>query len=205
MEDQEINIPESIANQISSLNGKDDSQLLLDKKIIVIDAAHGGIDSGAQIGANQEKKIVENIANKIKLLNGKGEFEIILLREDDSFIELSERVSRINKINPSLVISLHVDVSKNTNENGVHAYVSKENAFYEQSKESAKNIIDKISNEKLAKREVKDGPFYVLKHSKCPALLVEVGFLSNENDRTYLVTENGQNEIANKIFEFIKM
>ena len=178
---------------------------LNDKKTIVIDAGHGGKDIGAHIGTEQEKKIVENIANKINLLNGKDNVEIILLREDDSFIELSERVSKINKINPSLVISLHVNSSKNLNENGINAYVSKQNVFYEKSKESAKDLVDKISNEKLAKGEVKDANYFVLKNSKCPALLVEIGYLSNENDRTYLISENGQNEIANKIIEFIKI
>ncbi|MTH15093.1 M56/M15 family metallopeptidase [Flavobacterium sp. LC2016-01] len=175
------------------------------KKTIVIDAGHGGEDVGAQIGAEQEKKIVESIAKKISVLNGKDEIEIILLRNDDSFVELSERVAKINKINPSLVISLHVNSSQNLNTNGVNAYVSKKNAFYEKSKESAENLVDKISNEKLAKGEVKDANYYVLKNSKCPALIVEIGYLSNENDRNYLVSENGQNEIANKIVEFIKL
>lgn len=178
--------------------------LPLDKKIIVIDAGHGGNDNGAQIGAEQEKKIVENIANKINSLNKKGEIEIVLLRKDDRFIALSERVLEINKINPSLVISLHVDVSKNINENGVHAYVSKQNDFYEKSMESAKNLVDEVSNEKLAKGGVKDADSFIIKNSKCPALLIEIGYLSNENDRIYLASENGQNEIANKIFEFIK-
>ena len=177
---------------------------LNDKKIIVIDAGHGGKDFGAQIGGELEKKIVENIANKINLLNGKGEIEIVLLREDDSFIELSERVSKINKINPSLLISLHINASKNTNENGVNAYVSKQNDFYDKSMESAKNLVEKISNEKLAKGEVKDANFFVIKNSKCPALVLEVGYLSNEKDKTYITSENGQNEIANQIFEFIK-
>ena len=177
---------------------------LNDKKIIVIDAGHGGKDFGAQIGGELEKKIVENIANKIRLLNGKGEIEIVLLREDDSFIELSERVARINKINPSLLISLHINASKNLKENGVNAYVSKQNDFYDKSMESAKNLVDKISNEKLAKGEVKDANFFVIKNSKCPALLLEVGYLSNENDKTYITSESGQNEIANQIFEFIK-
>jgi len=175
------------------------------KKTIVIDAGHGGEDTGAQIGAEQEKKIVENIAKKISRLNSKDEIEIILLRNDDSFVELSERVSKINKINPSLVISLHVNSSENLNQNGVHAYVSKQNGFYEKSKESAENLVDKISSEKLARGEVKDANYYVLKNSKCPALLVEIGYLTNENDRNYLVSENGQSEIANKIVEFIKL
>ena len=177
---------------------------LNDKKIIVIDAGHGGKDFGAQIGEELEKKIVENIANKISLLNGKSEIEIVLLREDDSFIELSERVARINKINPSLLISLHINASKNLKENGVNAYVSKQNDFYDKSMETAKNLVEKISNEKLAKGEVKDANFFVIKNSKCPALLLEVGYLSNENDKTYITSESGQNEIANQIFEFIK-
>jgi len=178
---------------------------LSNKKTIIIDAGHGGKDFGAHIGDQQEKKIVENIANKINLLNGKNEIEIILLRKDDSFIELSERVSKINKINPSLVISLHVSSSQNLDENGVNAYVSKQNVFYEKSKENAKNLVDKISNEKLAKGKVKEADLFVLKNSKCPALLIEIGYLSNENDRVYLISENGQNEIANKIVEFIKI
>ncbi len=177
---------------------------LNNKKIIVIDAGHGGRDFGAQIGVEQEKKIVESIANKIGLLNSKGEIEIVLLRENDNFMELSERVSKINKINPSLLISLHLNASKNLNENGVNTYVSKQNIFYEKSVENAKSLIDKISNEKLAKGEVKDANFFVIKNSKCPALVLEIGYLSNENDKTYLTSENGQNEIANKIFEFIK-
>jgi N-acetylmuramoyl-L-alanine amidase len=177
---------------------------LNDKKIIVIDAGHGGKDFGAQIGVEQEKKIVESIANKISLLNRKGEIEIVLLREDDSFIELSERVSKINKINPSLLISLHLNASKNLNKNGVNAYVSKQNDFYNKSMKSAKSLVENISNEKLAKGHVKDANFFVIKNSKCPALLLEVGYLSNENDKTYLTSENGQDEIANKIFEFIK-
>ena len=177
---------------------------LNDKKIIVIDAGHGGKDFGAQIDAEQEKKIVQNIANKINSLNTKGEIEIVLLREDDSFIELSERVSKINKINPSLVISLHLNASKDLEKNGVNAYVSKQNDFYEKSMESAKSLVDKISNEKMAKGEVKEANFFVLKNSKCPALTLEIGYLSNKNDKAYLTSENGQNEIANKIFEFIK-
>ncbi|WP_281225839.1 N-acetylmuramoyl-L-alanine amidase family protein [Flavobacterium aquiphilum] len=174
------------------------------KKIIVIDAGHGGEDFGAQFGDAQEKKIVESIANKISQLNSKGDTEIILLREDDSFIELSERVNKINKINPSLLISIHINASKNSNENGVNAYVSKENDFYKKSVKNAKDLIEKISNDKLAKGEVKDSNLFLTKKSKCPALVLEVGYLSNEKDRSYITSENGQNEIANKIYEFIK-
>jgi N-acetylmuramoyl-L-alanine amidase len=172
------------------------------KKTIVIDAGHGGKDFGAQIGADLEKQIVENIADKIRLQNG-GEVEIILLREDDSFMALSERVAKINEINPDLMISLHINASKNASENGINAYVSKQNGFYEQSLARANSLINKIANEKLAKGAVKEGNFAIIKDSKCPAFLIEVGYLSNENDKNYITSESGQHEIAGKILEFV--
>ncbi len=173
------------------------------KKVIVIDAGHGGKDIGAQIGSDLEKKIVENIANKISSL-GNNEIEIILLRNDDRFIELSERVEKINKINPSLLISLHVNSSKNATDNGINAYVSSRNSFYEKSLEVAKSLIEKISNEKISKGEVKDSNLFVIKKSKCPAVMLEIGYLSNENDKAYITSENGQNEIANNIVALLK-
>jgi N-acetylmuramoyl-L-alanine amidase len=176
---------------------------LNNKKTVVIDAGHGGTDFGAQIDGNLEKKIVENIAHKIRLLNGKGDVEIVLVRDGDKLIQLNERVNMINTINPSLLISLHINVSKNPNANGINAYVSKQNDFYEKSMESAKNLVEKLSNEKLAKGEVKDANFYITKNSKCPALILEVGYLSNDNDKNYITSEDGQNEIAKQIFEFI--
>lgn len=177
---------------------------LNDKKTIVIDAGHGGKDFGVQIGGEVEKSIVESIANKINLLNGKGEIEVILLRKGDSFFEISERVSEINKINPSLLISLHLNASKNVKENGINAYVCKQNEFYDKSVKFAKNLVEQIANQELAKGEVKNANFLILKNSKCPALLLEIGYLSNENDKTYLTSEKGQNEIANKIYKFLK-
>ncbi|CAM4330478.1 N-acetylmuramoyl-L-alanine amidase [Flavobacterium terrigena] len=174
------------------------------QKIIVIDAGHGGKDHGAKINEELESKIVESLAKKIKALNVNEDFKIILLREDDSFVSLSERVNKINEINPSLVISLHLNASTNIKENGVNAYVSSQNEFYEKSLITANKLIDNISNRNLAKGGVKDANLYIIKNSKCPAVLLEVGYLSNENDKAYITSENGKNEIANKIFEFLK-
>ena len=174
------------------------------QKIIVIDAGHGGKDHGAKINEEFESKIVESLAKKIKALNVNEDLKIILLREDDSFVSLNDRVNKINEINPSLVISLHLNASKNTNENGVNAYVSSQNEFYEKSLVKANILIDNISNSNLAKGGVKDADLYIVKNSKCPAVLLEVGYLSNEKDKAYLTSEKGKNEIANRIFNFLK-
>jgi N-acetylmuramoyl-L-alanine amidase len=174
------------------------------KRIIVIDAGHGGKDFGAKINDEIESKIVESISKKIKLLNVKDEIEIVLLREDDSFIGLNERLKTINKINPDLLISLHINSSNNAEKNGIHAYVSKDNIHYKESLESANSLIDKISNEKLKKGEVNNASLFIIKNSNCPALALEIGYLSNNNDREYVTSEKGKNEIANRIYEVIK-
>lgn len=175
------------------------------QKVIVIDAGHGGKDPGAKIDEELESKIVESIAKKIKALNGSEDLKIILLREDDSFVSLSDRVNKINQINPDLLISLHLNASKNPNEKGVNAFISSQNGFYEKSLEKANQLIENISNNNLAKGGVKDANLYIIKNSKCPAVLLEVGYLSNANDRAYITSESGKDEIAKNILKLLRV
>lgn len=174
------------------------------QKVIVIDAGHGGKDPGAKIDEELESKIVESIAKKIKALNGSEDLKIILLREDDSFVSLSDRVNKINQINPDLLISLHLNASKNPNEKGVNAFISSQNGFYDKSLEKANQLIEKISNNNLTKGGVKDANLYIIKNSKCPAVLLEVGFLSNPNDKAYITSESGNDEIAKNILKLLR-
>jgi N-acetylmuramoyl-L-alanine amidase len=176
------------------------------KKIIVIDASHGGDDFGATLNGLQEKTIVETIAKKIKAQNKNENLEIVLLREGDHFMELSERVSIINNLNPSLVISLHINASENFSKNGMQAFVYSKSKFYNESKTNAEILVDKVAGDYFSKGEVevKDASFYILKNSNCPAMTLEVGYLSSVNDRTYITSDKGQNEIAEKILEAVK-
>ena len=52
--------------------------------------------------------------------------------------------------------------------------------------------------------EIKEADFYVLKHTDCPAILIEMGFLTNAKDQSYLTSTSGQAEIAKTIFESIR-
>jgi N-acetylmuramoyl-L-alanine amidase len=174
------------------------------KKIIIIDAAHGGDDTGATLNGLQEKTIVETIAKKIKAQNKNENLDIVLIREGDHSMELSERVSIINNLNPNLVISLHINASENFSKNGVEAYISSNVKFHEQSKANAEILVDKVAGDYFSKGEIKEASFYILKNSNCPAMTLEVGYLSNVNDRTYLASEKGQTEIADKILEAVK-
>lgn len=179
-------------------------RLNTDTKIIVIDAGHGGDDAGVSVDGKLEKEIVEDIANKINELNENPDIEIVLLRKGDSFISLNDRIARIADINPDLVISLHINTSDNPSENGVNAYVSKQNPNYDSSVEKAKVLLDKLTATNLNKGAITDANFRLLKNIDCPAVLLEIGYLTNMNDNAFVSSEVGQNAIAEEILETLK-
>ena len=179
---------------------------LEEKKIIVIDAGHGGKDLGADMYGFQEKLITETISKKIKELNKDSNLQIVLLRDGDHFMELSERVSIINNLKPDLVVSLHVSSTLGDwKRDQVDAYISSKNEkFKQESTESAEKLLSNISNKSLIKGKVKEAPFYIMKNSECPSVLLELGYLTNEKNRDYMTSEDGQNEIALNILEAVK-
>ena len=173
------------------------------KKInIVIDASHGGNDFGVTSNSITEKQIVAQVTKKIKSLN--NNVVIHFTRDEDNFLSLKDRTDVINKLKPDLVLSLHVNSSLNNKTSGLEFYVAKETEFFEKSNEIAQKLIDKFaSNKNLKMSTVKTGPFYILKKSDVPAVIVELGYLTNESDKKYLIDDNEQNKMAKSISEFI--
>jgi N-acetylmuramoyl-L-alanine amidase len=96
------------------------------KKIIVLDPGHGGHDPGA-IGPRglYEKHIVLDIAQKVKDIISKNypNYEVIMTRNDDVFIPLSERTAIANRVNADLFVSIHTNSSPNNYARGIETYV----------------------------------------------------------------------------------
>jgi N-acetylmuramoyl-L-alanine amidase/beta-lactamase regulating signal transducer with metallopeptidase domain len=174
-----------------------------EKKVIVIDAGHGGHDFGATIDDLNEKNLTSEIAKKIKEMHSDSDVEIHFTRTDDQFIALNERTTLINNIKPDLVISLHINNNKNTNSSGFEVYISDKTDFLDKNKEFAEKLSSKLSKTQLKNRGLKTAPFWILKNSICPSMVVELGFISNENDRNFIASEKGQIEIAKHIVAFI--
>ncbi|PWN70291.1 N-acetylmuramoyl-L-alanine amidase [Chryseobacterium phosphatilyticum] len=169
----------------------------LNKKYIVIDAGHGGSDKGAVYGDFSEKDISLNIAREIQKLNGdQSRYEVILTRDSDSHPSLSERTAQINKLDPEMVISLHVNAApqEETPKHGVEVFV--------QNSEESKKLAGKIYK-KFNVRKIEETNLHMLRETKAPAVLVELGFINNSSDRAYITDEKGQKEIAQKFVEII--
>ena len=171
---------------------------------VVIDAGHGGNDSGAVYKTFAEKDITALVANKVKELNKDVTIIIHLTRIDDQMLTLPERANMINQINPDLFISLHVNANANSESNGVEAFVTKESLFKEQSQVLAYSLVQKLSKaSNVVARGVNEAPFFLLKKVDCPGIVLELGFISNENDRSYLTKDENQVQIANTILDFV--
>ncbi len=100
------------------------------RRLIVIDPGHGGKDPGATGGRGTREKDV-NLAAGLELarvLRERGDFEVIMTREDDVFIPLSERSDLANAKNADLFVSLHCNAASNKRENGFEVYSVSETA-----------------------------------------------------------------------------
>lgn len=172
------------------------------KKVVILDVSHGGHDAGVMIEGLNEKDITLSIAQKVQELNSDGKLEIILTREIDHFISLKDRVNFINEMAPTLLISIHANYSEKTEVNGFEIYIKK-NALTQESLSLASNIENAYPSQ-IKKRNITESNFYILKNSKCPAMNLEVGFLSNPVDRKFLTSEEGQWEVAEAIYGAIK-
>lgn len=169
----------------------------INKKYIVIDAGHGGNDFGAIHGEILEKNISLSVAKEIQKINeSQDKYEVILTRDSDSAPTLAERTDMINKLNPEMVISLHVNSSpqKERSDNGFEVYVQNSDV----SKELAGKIYKKFNARKIEERNL-----HMLRETKAAAVLVELGFINNSDNRNYITSEKGQKEIAQKFVEII--
>lgn len=174
------------------------------KKLIVIDVGHGGHDHGATFEDLKEKEIVAQIANKIYEYNDPSTVEIVLLRDADEFVSLQDRITKINELNPDLVLSLHVNQSKNKEAKGLEAFISEKNPQYQLSEAYAQKILTHQNPIKLEQRGIKKANFLLLRESKAAAITLELGFISNESDKDYLTSDKGQDEIAQSILKSLQ-
>ncbi|MDO7172563.1 N-acetylmuramoyl-L-alanine amidase [Mariniflexile sp. AS56] len=167
------------------------------QKRIIIDVGHGGKDSGA-IGINkiQEKDVVLDIALEILSLNkqSKTPLNIYLTRYSDTPISLSDRSKLAKVLNADVFISLHCNHSNNPNARGIEVYVFNEKSQYSENSIWLAFELQASFKRQLGfeSRGVKFANFQVLRETLdyFPAVLLELGFLSNRDENNYFSNLN---------------
>lgn len=170
---------------------------------VVIDPGHGGKDPGGTGGGVREKAVVLNVAKKIAAyLEARG-CTVMLTRETDVFVELSDRARMANAAKADLFVSIHCNsVRDNARATGMEVYHYTHAS--EASKHAARAIYDKLLPVSgLRGRGVKSKDLAVLRETKMPAVLIELGFISNPGDRAKLTTSAWQDAAAKAISDGI--
>lgn len=175
--------------------------------ILLIDPGHGGKDSGT---LSYNKKIMEKDINKKvadlvrEKFKGQDNVKVYVTRNKDTFVSPHDRIAFINALNPDLCVSLHCNSGENKDAKGVEI-------LYQEGKNSEEGNYSKLFAEILGQeitgitgqneRELVPGNgIYIVKHSKVPIALVELGFLSNKEETGFLVQEKNQKKLASGIY-----
>ncbi len=176
------------------------------RPLVIIDAGHGGQDPGTiGIGGVREKDIVLPISLDVAEELRKQGVEVRMTRDRDYFVSLQGRTDLANKINADLFVSIHanaINLSR-PDVNGLETY------YYQSGRRLAEVIHWNILNSvPIKNRNIRRARFFVLRRSKMPAVLVEVGFLTGAEDSVRLKNPNHRRQmakaIARGIIQYIK-
>ena len=177
-------------------------------KLIVLDAGHGGKDGGAQGTLNgktiYEKDLTLSIMTKTQAVLEKNGYTVQVTRSGDTYPELSERAQLANDLGAAAFISIHINAVDNApSASGTEVYFSELNnshTFNLTSKQMAENILEEMIDAMGTKnRGVKTANHVVTRSCNMPAVLVEVGFISNEEELRKMCDDSFQNTVAESI------
>ncbi len=178
-------------------------------KTVVLDAGHGGKDSG-KIGIHKilEKNINLEIAKKVQQLLLEQNIKVVMTREQDvdladSKIEdLRKRVEIINDAKPDLAVSIHQNSYTSEEIRGAQVFYYSQSDKGEKLASILQNALLKVDPENKRKEKGNDS-YFILKKTEVPVVIVECGFLSNTKESEKLVSDEYQDLLAKAIFDGI--
>ena len=195
----------------SNITARTDSDSLEQQPMIVIDAGHGGEDGGAEVDGVLEKDINLSIAGKLSEILRLCGCRVTEIRDEDISVydsdaqtlrekkvsDLKRRVKIANENDNNILVSIHQNKFDNSAYSGAQLFYS---SNHDDSRVLAESIRGAITSllQKDNTRELKPAgsDIYLLDHAEVPAVIVECGFLSNQQERSKLMDDDYQNEMA---------
>ncbi|MEW6244657.1 MAG: N-acetylmuramoyl-L-alanine amidase [Bacillota bacterium] len=172
-------------------------------KRIVVDPGHGGSDPGAIAPSGvYEKDLVWDIGEQLaKLLKAAGA-DVYLTREGDQTVGVRDRVRMANSIGADVLISIHMNTFRDKNKLGAEVYHC---SLSPVTHRLAEIIQSQLVSLGFADSGVKKAEFYILKETNMPAVLAEIGYLTNPSDERKLLDPAFRTKIADALFKGIVM
>ena len=180
------------------------------KPNLIIDAGHGGEDGGAVVGDVLEKDINLDISNDTADLLKLFGFDVSMTRSSDNALTNEGKDVKLRKYNDmkmrlvmysssadNVIISIHQNKFSRAASHGAQVFYSPNNEYSPQLAESMRNSIVSMiqpDNERECKKAGKE--IYLLKNTNNPAVIVECGFISNQNECKLLLDKSYQKKMA---------
>lgn len=167
---------------------------------VVIDPGHGGKDAG---GLNTEMDLLEkdllmDIVSAIEAVDKDPAVKFLYTRQDDRSPSMQERIQLAKDNQADLFLSLHINAHESPGRKGLEVFYSEKNPKSSLSESYCKLF---ASDVKLAQGPavVKKANFFVLRENVCPAITLQLGFITNEEDATFLSSAKNQRQLAGDI------
>ncbi len=160
-------------------------QLAVFRRVVVIDPGHGDNDPGATsiLGTEEKRIVLDTSLAAARRLDDKVS-SLVLTRSNDTFVELNDRAEIANRKQADLFVSVHADWAPNRDAKGYTIYIA--HGASAESLALAKAISRQFDKLGIATRGIRRANWRVLVRTSCPAVLVELGYLSNTTEATRL-------------------
>lgn len=191
-----------------------------DKKIILIDPGHGGIDGGAiSKNGTVEKNINLSISLKLRKALEKEGFNIVMTREEDKGLysdsgkvrkkkneDLENRCKMKEESNCDMFVSIHLNMFPQSKYYGSQVWYSSNSNSEKLAHIIQENFRDDLKDDSKRVEKAALNSYKILRCGKdIPSVIVECGFLSNPSDESKLKTEDYQQKIADSLSKSIKV
>ena len=159
---------------------------------IVVDAGHGGHDTGARGNKSQEKDYTLDIARRLQKYLVERGANALLSRSNDTYITLQGRVDFAQSRNADLFISIHMNSSPSASSNGTETF------FYTSTSQFLAREIHKefVTATGRKSRGVSQARFYVIRKTTMPSVLLECAFVSNPTEENIALSNQWRERVA---------
>lgn len=185
-------------------------------RTVVLDPGHGGVHTGGK-GARGtlEKDIVLDVSLEIRDILKEAGIKVIMTRETDRHLapevrdDLAERVEFTEKANPDLFLSIHVNWAENKGAQGFEVFYPRAGCEGSASeREAGRKVAEQIRKTFADRfdtpdRGVKEAGYYVIKNAPCPAVLVELEFVSNTTGERNLRDDGYRSRLAQAVADAV--
>ena len=163
---------------------------------VIIDAGHGGHDRGGwSVSGSPEKVLALDTARRLALILRSHGFRVIETRTRDVFVPLESRIKMSNSTSRCIFISIHYNWTPRRGARGIEIYYHSPRSW-----RLASNILQQTSlASPTGDRGVKRSNFRVLRKNRRPAVLCELGFLSNTKDNRYAQSSRYRQRLAERV------